>query len=160
MMFKRLKSEKGFSLIELMVVVAIIGILAALAVPRFQAFQARSKAAEATTSLGLAYTLQIAYHGDNDTYGSLGAIGFQLNGNTIASTSNTFASSTAAKIRYQYVSSGLTNAVFLVTATANTGSLGGCQTANHVVIVNQNKAIGPSTTTASTNSAATPIPGC
>ena len=38
-----LKNDKGFSLVELMIVVAIIGVLSALAVPKFQSFQAKAK---------------------------------------------------------------------------------------------------------------------
>ena len=46
-------SNKGFSLVELMVVVAIIGILAALAVPRFTVFQVKARQSEAKTNLNL-----------------------------------------------------------------------------------------------------------
>ena len=47
-------NQKGFTLIELMIVVAIIGILAAIALPAYQNYMIKSKLVEATTDLDAA----------------------------------------------------------------------------------------------------------
>jgi len=61
-------NKKGFTLIELMIVVAILGILAAIAIPNFMRFQAKSKQSEAKTNLGAIGTTAESYRSENDTY--------------------------------------------------------------------------------------------
>lgn len=68
-MFKRMKDEKGFTLIELMIVVAIIGILAAVAIPNFLKYQAKSKQSEARVLLSGIYTSEVAYFAEQNAYG-------------------------------------------------------------------------------------------
>ncbi|MCI0570727.1 MAG: prepilin-type N-terminal cleavage/methylation domain-containing protein, partial [Myxococcaceae bacterium] len=60
--------NRGFTLIELMIVVAIIGILAAIAIPNFIKFQARSKQSEAKTNLKAVFTAQKSFFGEKDRY--------------------------------------------------------------------------------------------
>ena len=69
--------NKGFSLIELMVVVAIIGVLAAVAIPSFNGFQKRARSSEAKTNLGSIYTAEKGYNYEQNSYSStLSIIGF------------------------------------------------------------------------------------
>jgi type IV pilus assembly protein PilA len=68
MIQKYRKSEKGFTLIELMIVVAIIGILAAIAIPNFIRFQLKSKSSEGKVNLAAIRTAEEGYMAEYGTY--------------------------------------------------------------------------------------------
>lgn len=74
-------SEQGFSLVELMVVVAIIGVLATLAIPNVNKFIAKARQSEAKTQLSALYSSEKAFYAEYTAYhGMFGAIGFSPEG--------------------------------------------------------------------------------
>lgn len=71
---KKLKVERmteaGFTLVELMIVVAIIGILAAIAIPNFQKYQAKARQKEAQIALSAIFTAEVSNFGEYAQYSS------------------------------------------------------------------------------------------
>jgi type IV pilus assembly protein PilA len=69
-------TQQGFTLIELMIVVAIIGILAAIAVPAYQDYMIRAKVSEAILRLDEVKTAVSDYFTYHGTFGSATSVGF------------------------------------------------------------------------------------
>jgi len=99
------RNKQGFTLIELMIVVAIIGILAAIAIPSFLKYQAKAKSAEAKANLKGMFTTEISYYSDNSQYQTLNTINYPPIGNMRYSYSVT---STAAEPNFFGSTTGFT----------------------------------------------------
>ena len=143
---KRIQKEKGFSLVELMVVVAVISILASIAVPRFRIYQAKARRTEAATNLNQIYTLEQSYYGDNDNYLGLGATGDTTTCNDPSSLAIGFIINPCVKARYKYSTTipaaAATGASFSAQAATGTGAankvLPNCTTADIWTIDDKN----------------------
>jgi type IV pilus assembly protein PilA len=74
--------KSAFSLIELMVVVAVIGIITAIALPAYKLFSARARQVEAKTALSGIFITEKAFYDENGSYSAcLPAIGYERKGN-------------------------------------------------------------------------------
>ena len=100
-----MKQSRGFTLVELLVVVAVIGILAAIAVPQYYDHVMRSKIAEATATLSEHRVRMEQYFQDNRTYVGACAAG------TVAPTPTgryfTYACSNLAATTYTVTATGV-----------------------------------------------------
>ena len=80
-MSRLLRAKLGFSLVELMIVVAIIGVLATIGVPTFRTMVQKAKKSEAKVALGGLYTSETAFFSEYGVYGNaVDKLGFELDG--------------------------------------------------------------------------------
>jgi len=106
------RKQKGFTLIELMIVVVIIAILAALAIPKFMQATTKSKQTEAKQILKQIYTMQYAYRQEYNSYCCNGASA------SAGSSIPVLGVDVMVTARYTYVITAAPN-TFTATATAN-----------------------------------------
>ncbi len=105
------RNQKGFTLIELMIVVAIIGILAAIAIPNFLKYQAKARQSEARVNLGGVFVAETSYYGEQARYNDFDAIGFALAGSshryTYRSRATTVSGTTVSQGGLQTINAGV-----------------------------------------------------
>jgi type IV pilus assembly protein PilA len=77
-----LAGGRGFTLIELMIVVAVLSLVAAIAVPNYLRYSAKSRQAEVRQNLGAIFVSEIAFYGDESRYGTFQQIGYSVAGGT------------------------------------------------------------------------------
>ena len=122
------KSNKGFTLIELMIVVAIIGILAAIAIPNFLRFQLKAKSSEGKVNIAAIRTAEESYLAEFGVYVAAALAPLAVPGSSkiafvetpvIGADFNTLGWAPEGQVFFQYGVLAVAGTNYTITATAD-----------------------------------------